>query len=250
MQKLLPLLFFLVLSNVTKAQFTVSGNVLDKSKLNLVPEVKVISTGGTMSMTDSMGRYTIIVKPGDSLYFVYNNKPTQRFPVDKISNSAQFDVSLHVFVNSKYTVLKEVVVFSKTYREDSLENRQTYADVFEYKKPGISTSTAPGGMAGADVNELINFFRFKRNKRLKAFQNRLEDQEKEHYVNYRFNKITVGRITGLKPPQIDSFLVWYRPSYEFTAAADEITFNQYVLDAYYQFKKWGFVDPAKKPEDP
>lgn len=250
MQKLLPLLFFLVLSNVTKAQFTVSGNVLDKSKLNLVPEVKVISTGGTMSMTDSMGRYTIIVKPGDSLYFVYNNKPTQRFPVDKISNSAQFDVSLHVFVNSKYTVLKEVVVFSKTYREDSLENRQAYADVFEYKKPGISTSTAPGGMAGADVNELINFFRFKRNKRLKAFQNRLEDQEKEHYVNYRFNKITVGRITGLKPPQIDSFLVWYRPSYEFTAAADEITFNQYVLDAYYQFKKWGFVDPAKKPEDP
>lgn len=227
-----------------------SGNVLDKSKLNLVPEVKVISTGGTMSMTDSMGRYTIIVKPGDSLYFVYNNKPTQRFPVDKISNSAQFDVSLHVFVNSKYTVLKEVVVFSKTYREDSLENRQAYADVFEYKKPGISTSTAPGGMAGADVNELINFFRFKRNKRLKAFQNRLEDQEKEHYVNYRFNKITVGRITGLKPPQIDSFLVWYRPSYEFTAAADEITFNQYVLDAYYQFKKWGFVDPAKKPEDP
>ena len=118
-----------------------SGNVLDKGKLNLVPDVKVVSTGGTMSMTDSMGRYTIIVKPGDSLYFVYNNKPTQRFPVDKISNSAQFDVSLHVFVNSKYTVLKEVVVFSKTYKEDSLENRQTYSDVFEYKKPGISTST-------------------------------------------------------------------------------------------------------------
>ena len=227
-----------------------SGNVLDKGKLNLVPDVKVVSTGGTMSMTDSMGRYTIIVKPGDSLYFVYNNKPTQRFPVDKISNSAQFDVSLHVFVNSKYTVLKEVVVFSKTYKEDSLENRQTYSDVFEYKKPGISTSINPGGAVGADVNELINFFRFKRNKRLKAFQNRLEDQEKERYVNYRFNKITVGRITGLKSPQIDSFLVWYRPSYEFAAAADEIAFNQYVLDAYYQFKKWGFVDPAKKPEEP
>lgn len=250
MQKLLPLLFFLVLGNVAKAQFTVSGNVLDKGKLNLVPDVKVVSTGGTMSMTDSMGRYTIIVKPGDSLYFVYNNKPTQRFPVDKISNSAQFDVSLHVFVNSKYTVLKEVVVFSKTYKEDSLENRQTYSDVFEYKKPGISTSINPGGAVGADVNELINFFRFKRNKRLKAFQNRLEDQEKERYVNYRFNKITVGRITGLKSPQIDSFLVWYRPSYEFAAAADEIAFNQYVLDAYYQFKKWGFVDPAKKPEEP
>lgn len=249
MQKILPLLFFLFTGNIVRAQFTVSGNVLDKGRINLVPDVKVVSTGGMFAMTDSMGRYSIPVKQGDSLYFVYNNKPTQKFPVNKIANPIQFDVSLHVFVNSKYSVLKEVVVFSKTYREDSLENRQTYADVFEYKKPGISTSITPGGGVGADINELINVFRFKRNKRLKAFQNRLEAQEKERYVNYRFNKIVVGRITGLRSPQVDSFLVWYRPSYEFAAAADEITFNQYVLNAYYQFKKWGFVDPAKKPDD-
>lgn len=249
MQKILLLIIFLVSSVLVQAQYPVSGNVLDKGKINLVPEVKVVSTGGTLSMTDSLGRYTIIVHPGDSLYFVYNNKPTQKFPVNKISNSAQFDVSLHVAVNSKYSVLKEVVVFSKTYREDSMENRQTYADVFDYKKPGISTSVTPGGGVGADINELINVFRFRRNKRLKAFQNRLEEQEKERYVNYRFNKITVGRITGLKSPQLDSFVVWYRPSYEFAAAADEIAFNQYVLEASYHFKKWGFVDPAKLPDD-
>ena len=234
---------------MVRAQFTVSGNVLDKGKINLVPDVKVISTGGMFDMTDSLGRYNIMVKPGDSLYFIYNNKPTQKFPVNKIANLAQFDVSLHVFVNSKYSVLKEVVVFSKTYRQDSLENRQTYADVFEYKKPGISTSITPGGAVGADMNELINIFRFRRNKRLKAFQNRLEAQEQERYVSYRFNKITVSRITGLTSPQLDSFLVWYRPSYEFAASADEINFNQYVLNAFYQFKKWGFVDPAKKPGD-
>lgn len=234
---------------MVQAQMTVSGNVLDKGKLNLVPDVRVVSTGGMFDMTDSLGRYNILVKPGDSLYFIYNSKPTQKFPVSKIANPAQFDVSLHVFVNSKYSVLKEVVVFSKTYRQDSLENRQTYADVFEYKKPGISTSITPGGAVGADVNELINIFRFRRNKRLKAFQNRLEAQEQERYVSYRFNKLTVSRITGLKSPQLDSFLVWYRPGYEFTASADEINFNQYVLNAYYQFKKWGFVDPAKKPDD-
>ena len=248
MPKILPLLFFLCISTAVRAQFTVSGNVLDKGKINLVPNVKVISTGGMFDMTDSMGRYSIPVKPGDSLYFVYNNKPTQKFPVNKIVNPVQFDVSLHVFVESKYSVLKEVIVYSKTYRQDSLENRQTYADVFEYKKPGVSTSITPGGMVGADVNELINVFRFRRNKRLKAFQNRLEQQEQEKYVNYRFNKLLVSRITGLKSPAVDSFIVWYRPSYEFAAASDEITFNQYILNAYYQFKKWGFVDPAKKED--
>lgn len=249
MQKLLLLLFFLVANNMVQAQYPVSGNVLDKGKLNLVPGVKVMTTGGMTSVTDSLGRYMIAVNPGDSIYFVYNNKPTQRFAVNKIANTAQFDVSLHVFVNSKYSVLKEVVVYSKTYRQDSLENRLAYADVFEYKKPGLSTSVNPGGAVGADVNELINLFRFKRNKRLKAFQNRLEAQEQERYVTYRFNKISVGRMTGLKTPQLDSFLIWYRPAYEFSAAADEITFNQYILNAFYHFKKWGFVDPARKPDD-
>lgn len=250
MLKFLPLFFTYLFMHITvHAQFNVSGNVLDKGKINLVENVKVVSTGGMFSMTDSMGRYSIPVMPGDSLYFVYNNKPTQRFAVNKIVNPIQFDVSLHVFVNSKYNMLKEVVVYSKTYKQDSLENRQTYADVFEYKKPGLSTSITPGGGVGADVNELINVFRFRRNKRLKAFQNRLEAQEEERYINYRFNKVIVGRITGLQSPAIDSFIVWYRPGYEFTAGADELAFNQYILNAYYQFKKWGFVDPAKKQDD-
>ena len=246
--KILPLLICAFISTQLHAQLTVSGKVLDKSRINLVENVKVISTGGMFAMTDSMGRYSIPVKPNDSLYFVYNNKPTQRFPVNGIGNPMQFDVSLHVFINSKYSVLKEVIVYSKSYRQDSLENRQTYADVFEYKKPGVSTSIAPGGAVGADVNELINIFRFKRNKRLKAFQNRLEEQEQDQYVNYRFNKLIVARITGLRSPALDSFVLWYRPSYEFAVANDEIHFNQYILNAYYQFKKWGFVDPAKKDD--
>lgn len=249
MQKFLPLLLSIFFTNTVQAQLTISGHVLDKGKINLVENAKVVSTGGMFAMTDSLGKYSIPVMPGDSLYFVYNNKPTQKFAVNKISNPLQFDVSLHVFVNSKYNMLKEVVVYSKSYRQDSLENRRTYADVFEYQKPGLSTSITPGGGVGADVNELINIFRFRRNKRLKAFQNRLEDQERTSYVNYRFNKVIVSRITGLKSPALDSFLVWYRPGYEFAAASDEVVFNQYILNAFYHFKKWGFVDPAKTEEE-
>lgn len=249
MPRFLLFILYAFLSTTAVAQVTVSGSVLDKSRVNLVEHVRVVSSGGMFAMTDSMGRYSILVMPQDSIYFVYNNKPTQKFAVGKIANINQFDVSIHLNVISKYSMLKEVVVYSKTFRQDSLENRQTYADVFEYKKPGLSTSVAPGGAVGADINELINLFRFKRNKRLKAFQNRLEAQEEERYVNYRFNKIFVSRITGLKSPELDSFIVWYRPSYEFAAAANELVFNQYILNAYYQFKKWGFVDPALKQED-
>jgi hypothetical protein len=229
---ILSLLSFYVVS----AQLTITGTVYDKSKINYVENVRVVSSAGIFAITDSLGRYSIPVTEMDSLTFIYNNKPTQQFAVKSIANPRQFDISLHLNIKGKYSVLKEVIVYSKSYKQDSLENRQTYADVFEYKKPGISTSINPGGAVGADVNELINVFRFRRNKNLKAFQQRLEKQEEEKYVDYRFNKLFVRRVTGLTSPALDSFMVWYRPSYFFASQANEITFNQYILDAFYRFK--------------
>lgn len=244
-------LLFLVFLNFhfnVKAQLTISGTVLDKSKINRVENVQVLSTGGMFSVTDSMGRYSIQVKSGDSLYFVYKKKPTQFFPVSSIQNPQQFDISIHLNIESKYNVLKEVIVYSKSYKEDSLENRQTYANVFTYEKPGLSTSITPGGAVGADVNELINIFRFRRNKRLRAFQQRLETQEQEKFIDYRFNKIFVGRVTGFSSPLLDTFLVWYRPSFEFAQMSSELAFNEYILKASYQFRKIMPLGEAKKEE--
>ena len=238
------LLLFCIFSAI--AQITVSGTVLDNSKLNFVEAVGVMSTGGKIAVTDSVGKYSIQTAENDSLYFIYNNKPTQKFAVNKIPNTAQFDISLHIPVKSRYSLLKEVVVYSKNYKQDSAANRENYGEIFSYKKQGFQTSISPSGGVGLDANAIINAFRFKRNKRLKAFQQRLEEDEKEKYVNYRFNKIFVRRITQLQSPALDSFLVWYRPSYEFASTSSEIEFNQYILNASYHFKKTGLSGEAKK----
>jgi len=231
-----------------RAQVTVSGTVYDVTKKNLVENVRVVSTGGLFAITDSMGRYNVMVNTNDSIFFSYNNKPTQKFPVKQITSPTQFDISIRVPVQSKYRVLEEVKVFSRTYQQDSIENRQTYADVFEYEKPGIKSSINPSGMVGADLNELINIFRFRSNKQIRAFQQRLVFQEEEKYVNYRFSKNFVARLTGLTAPSIDSFMRWYRPTYEFTKLSDEITFTQYVLDASIRYKKLLSLSPAKKED--
>lgn len=218
-----------------RAQLILSGTVYDSSKINLVEGVRVVSTGGLFTVTDSMGSYHIKVSEKDSVSFVFRNKPTQKFAVKTVTDPSHFDISLHVTVKGKYSTLKEVIVHSRSYRQDSMENRQTYADVFAYRKPGIRPSMSDG-VVGADVDELINMFRFKRNKRLHAFQARLEAEEQESYVNYRFNKPLVRRITQLQGEQLDSFMLRYRPSYEFVSMADEITFDQYLLNCSYQFK--------------
>lgn len=230
-------LFILVFGFHVKAQFRVSGRVFDISNVNYVENVRVVSSSGIFTITDSVGKYSILVSEKDSLSFVYNNKSTRQFAVASILNPEHFDISIHLSIKGKYSTLKEVTVFSKSYREDSIENRIAYKEIFEFSKPGLQSSLSPDGMAGADLDELINIFRFRRNKRILAFQKRLEEQEQEKYIDYRFNKIFVKRITGLESPYLDTFLVWYRPDYNFARNSSEINFNQYIINANTQFKK-------------
>lgn len=235
--KIFLLLFcFTCTADQLSAQLTVTGTVFDSSKGNYVKDVRVESTNGRFVITDSMGRYTILVSEKDSLTFVYNNKPTQKFVVKKIPNFQQFDISLHVHVKDGIKTLKEVVVFTKSHQQDSVENREMYANIYNFQKPTLRTSVSPGGVAGADVNEIINMFRFKRNRQIKAFQTRLEQQEQDNYVSFRFNKKFVGRITQLKGAELDTFMVIYLPTYEFASMADEVTFNRYILNSSYAFK--------------
>ncbi len=229
-------LFFILSANTLCAQVTVTGTVFDSAKRNYVENVRVLSSSGAFVITDSMGNYKIPVSLKDSLSFIYNNKPTQKFAVQQIANLNQFDIMLHMPVKSGIKTLEEVVVFSKTHQQIAAENRDLYEGYFNFKKPTIKTSVGPGGAVGADLTEIINMFRFRRNKQLAAFRDRLEQQEEDGYVNYRFNKNFVGRITQLKGAELDSFMVRYIPSYEFASMADEVTFNKYILNSSYAFK--------------
>lgn len=218
------------------AQFVLSGTVFDSSKINYVPGVTVVSKEGRFTQTDSMGRYSLPVTEKDSVSFIFRNKATQSFAVHSIPDPSHFDISLRVNYKGKYSTLKEVIVYGKSFKEDSIENRQTYAKIFNFEKPGLKTSISPSGVPGADVDELINIFRFKRNKRLKSFQVRLEKEEQEKYVNFRFNKTMVKRLTHLEGKQLDVFMIKYRPDYEFTSNADELDFNQYILNCSYKYR--------------
>ncbi len=234
--KIYLLLFFSCCAATTSAQLTISGTVFDISKRNYVENVKVESNSGNRTVTDSMGRYRIFVKEKDSLAFIYNDKSTQKFAVKDVADVNQFDISLQVHVKSKYSTLKEVVVIAKSYREDSLENRLMYSEYYDFHNPTLKTSISPSGVVGADLEEIINLFRFRRNKQLKAFRARLEQQEQDKFVDYRFNKTFVKRVTRLNGAELDTFMVRYRPTYEFASTADEVTFHKYVLNNSYRFK--------------
>ncbi len=230
-------LFFFLLTIFVSGQVIISGIVYDSTKLYVVPGVIVKSTGGGVTLTDSLGAYHINAAENDSLSFFYNNKPTQKFPVKNISNYNDFDISLQVRVFEKYKLLKEVKIFTKSYKQDSVENRLTYSKIFNYEKPQLRSNSTPGTPPGLDVNELINMFRFRRNKMNQAFQQRLLTEEEEKYINYKFNSTLLKRVTGLTGGVLDKYKLLYRPSYEFVVTASELQFYEYILNTADKFKK-------------
>jgi hypothetical protein len=63
----------------------------------------------------------------------------------------------------------------------------------------------------------------------------LEEQEK--FVDHRFNKGLVRRLTGLTGNELDSFMLVFRPGYYFTQATTEYDFQKYIKDSHERFKK-------------
>lgn len=211
----------------------ISGTVLDSTRMLTVPAVKVTSTSGAIAYTDSVGHYNILVNQSDSIAFFYRGKSTVWFPVYDMKYNKSFDIALQVRLEDRYQTLKEIVVISKSYREDSLENRQKYAKIFNGSTGGLrlTETGSQGGTPGLDPNEIINMFRFRRNRNLKAFQKRLLEDEMDKFIAYRFNKTLVKRITGFQGARLDSFMVHYKPSYDFTVMASEYDFHSYILEA-------------------
>src|SRR5262245_20940003 len=188
------------------------GTVYDSSRNYPLEAVSVMSTSGTFTITNSDGHYQIEVSDKDSIWFSYLGKPTQKFPVVKILNPMSFDISVLVNV----PVLKEVKIRQRNYRQDSLQNRLDYAKAFNYQKPGLKVvSPQYGAGMGFDLDEIINVFRFKRNRSMASFQRRLLEEEREKFISHRFNKQLVRRLTQLDGNELDSFMLVFRPSFEF-----------------------------------
>lgn len=231
-----------LLSTCLQAQeVMISGQVLDSSKRFILPSVKVMSTAGAITYTDSNGNYNILVTRKDSINFTYREKATRWFPVSDIKYGYPFDIALQVSMGDKYKMLKEVIVIKKSYRQDSLEFRNKYARTFNASRGGLRLSESNalyGGTPGLDPNEIINMFRFRRNRSLKSLQNRLMQEEADKFINYRFNKTLVKKITGLQDGKdLETFMKVWRPDYDLAANTTELEFHTYILEAYRSWKQ-------------
>ena len=226
-----------IASKANAQSFKLRGTVYDSTRTYPIIAVSVLTSSGKGTVTDVHGNYEIDVTETDSVWFSYLNKPTIKYAVKKIVDASRFDIAIHINV----PVLKEVIVKPRNYKMDSIQNRLDYAKAFDWQKPKLKANVSGdmGAAVGFDLDEIIRMFQFRKNKSNAAFRDRLLAEEKEKFIDHRFNKALVLRLTGLIGDARDSFMLSCRPSYEICLYTGDYDFQYYIKKCYeaYMLKK-------------
>ena len=234
-------LLFICFTYIGQAQtLRLSGSVYDFNNRIPIEAVAVQCTCGSGALTDSNGHYTLLVTQKDSVYFSYLGKNTIKYPVDTIRYPESFEIGLHV--DAKW--LPEVKVQTHNYYLDSVENRRAYAKIFNYQKPGLALNRStpstyvPGSVTvGLDLDALINVFRFRRNRQLASFQNRLLKEEQDKYIDHRYSIRLVKQLTKLEPPLLEKFMTAYRPDYSILQQMNDLELGYYIELCYKDYQQ-------------
>jgi hypothetical protein len=244
--------FLLLFIGVVLAQFLnaqnlkLHGTVYDYFTKKPLEAVTVQLSSGANTITDSLGKFSITVTKKDSVFFSYLSKKTLKYPIDTITDLSNFEIALYIDA----VWLPAVKVRNSNYTLDSLANRQQYAKVFNFKKPGLKftsssspASYVPGSVtAGLDLDEIINMFRFKRNREMLSMQERLIQEEQDKYINHRFTKYLVQKLTNLKGGALDSFMIAARPTYELLLSMNDLELGYYIEQCYKLYQSGSFTN--------
>lgn len=219
----------------------ITGIVIDQTTKQPVSGV-AISLGDSKTSTNFQGLFEIeLTGLNDSLKVAHFGYKTYKAPLSKAITT------VHIELEPAVISLKEVTIHSnrdEDFKKDSIENRIAYAKQFNYKGPTImdaftgNTNRQPGELISVNPFIIIAALTKKSTPEYKFNKILIRDEEAE-YVDRKFNKGIVSRITGLKGDTLSEFLVNYRPAYQFAKKATDYDMELYIKDCLKKFEKDG-----------
>ncbi|WP_133998966.1 hypothetical protein [Dinghuibacter silviterrae] len=233
MRGLLLSLFLVTWTYSLWGQVTVQGTVYDRTVINGLQEVTINDIHGAIAVSDSLGHYSVTVPEGDTIYFSYLKKRTMPFPVKNLRDPMNFDVS----IDAEGPAVTPIFITANSYHTDSLLNREENREIFDFQRQGHyvrNIRTMPGG-AGLNLGgtfDMAMLFDHSVERSRESVQRWMITEEKDKYVDHRFNKAIVKRITGLDSADLRRFMRDYRPSYALIKSfPSDWEFYEYILES-------------------
>ncbi|MGN6394280.1 MAG: hypothetical protein ACTHMI_01860 [Mucilaginibacter sp.] len=234
-------LFFMLITGHCYAQ-RLKGTVINaEDKLPVVNALVVM--GSNRTYTDGYGQFSIDGGGSDSITVSHITCKTYRGIVSRAM------VTISIALQPAPINLEEVKVHAhreEEFKKDSIANREFYGRQFNYTGPkvmdaftGNAYNRQPGELISVNPLLLVRALTKKGTPGYKFRQILIRD-EQQQYIDRKFNRGTVSRITQLKGDTLANFLTKYRPTYKFIKKATDYDVEIYIKDCYKKFARDGF----------
>ena len=217
-----------------RGQQFLTGKVFIKNSTESIQSVSIHNiTEQRYDLSDQDGSYRIQAAPGDHIAF-----SSVGYKADTLTVTASLltaDCPIYLDIRAQTLQAVRVGEYSN-YQLDSMDRRKEYAWVYDHE----NTPKVARDRQGSDgVGVTFNVFRNTSSaaKQRIRLEKRLEKEEEDYFVDSRYNKDYVTKITHLKGDSLKEFMQRYRPSYDYCRKAANVDILIYINDSYKQYMK-------------
>jgi hypothetical protein len=209
----------------------VQGFVIDKeSKLRLAKVYIYNPSTDEGLYNNTKGEFTTNAKFGDTLFAALSG-----YGMDTVVYKGQSAIIFQL--KSIAIKLKEVKIFGKqpTPAEQYSQKLQEYKYALDKGSSKNLLSLGPTG-AGLGIDAIYNLLS-RSGKNARHLQAILEKDYREDIIDFRFRPDYVNGIIGVDEPELNDFMLQYRPTYQFVLTASDYAFVQFVRNSYATYKR-------------
>jgi hypothetical protein len=71
-----------------------------------------------------------------------------------------------------------------------------------------------------------------------AFRDQLLREEEDRFIDHRFNRALIIRLTQLRGEALDTFITRYRPPLEFVETSTDYEFQDYIKKSFSHYQRY------------
>ncbi|MBN8853562.1 MAG: hypothetical protein BGO55_12445 [Sphingobacteriales bacterium 50-39] len=184
--------------------------------------------------SDMGGNYKIPAKRGDTIVFTSAGyKPDTAFVSDWMFDGQE---GYTVYMDPNVVELPTVRVGDlSNYQLDSIKRKEEYAYLDQFHKVKLAGGKTFSDGVGLSFSPIDYFSHVQVQRR--RLKKRLAQNEKDYYIDSRWSRAYVVRVTGLKGDSLQLFMYRYRPSYDFCRKASNEDILLYINSSLKKFLK-------------
>lgn len=213
----------------------VRGQITDTSKrLVLYPATIRNKTARTRVFSDNGGYYRINARMGDEILISFIGYLPDSFKVKSVAGTEVHDIQLKL--RERFLPGVEVSGKWNPYQLDSIARYEEFRPFLEAPNRSlVDTSKRSTGGFGLVLSPFSRGSR--KEKDLRKFKKLYYEHEVQAYIDYRYSKSFVSRVTGLTGDSLLRFTQKYTPTYEMLRNMNNETLIYWISERAKQWKK-------------